>query len=129
MVRRDGCGVALLQVLPLRPMKLCCRYRVEEAIFTVSAGSQVIFREPLRGKKTGGFLAVRSAYLGTMARTLAVPSGVNNLPVVVVSKDGSFDIEKQISANLSSSFSPTLFVAINGNTMDLQWKAARNPTN
>src|SRR2546425_748292 len=75
-------------------------------------------------------LAIRPSMMRSLlASTLAIPSGVNNLSVVVVSKDGSFDLEKQISANLSSSFSPTLFVAINGNTMDLQWKAARNPTN
>ncbi len=112
-----------------RAIQLYCRYKVKEAVVTVSTGSRVIFRGTLKGKKTGGVLGVKSGYVGTMARTLSVPSGVNRLSVIVVSKDGSLNLEKRIPATLSAGLSPTLFIAINENALDLQWKAARHSIN
>ena len=110
-----------------RIVQLVCKHDLKEGTLFVSSGDQVISKGPLKGKKKGGFLGIKSGFAGTFARSIKIPTSAQNLTVRVVTKDGSSDLSQTISLPPSGGAIPMLQVEVNLNKLALNWQAPTQP--
>lgn len=104
-----------------RVVQLHCKHDLREATVTVSGGSQTLFQGSLKGKKKGGFLAIKGAYEGTFSRTITVPAGASEVSIHIVTKDGATDLSKVIQMVPPGGFVPTLDVEVDNDHLTLNW--------
>jgi hypothetical protein len=110
-----------------RVVQLHCKHDLKEATFTVSGGGQTLFQGSFKGKKKGGFLAIKGAYEGTFSRTITVPAGASDVSIHIVTKDGATDLSKAIQMLPPGGFVPTLDVAVDNNHLTLNWENSSKP--
>jgi serine/threonine-protein kinase len=107
-----------------RVVQLVCRHDLLNATLTVSSSNQVISQWSLKGKKTGGFLGIRSGHKGTLSRALSIPEGTRELSVRVVSADGSFDLSSRpIPATPPAGAPAILQIDVTGDHLTVNWQA------
>ena len=111
---------AKLATVP-RVVQLHCKHDLREATFTVSGGGQTLFQGSLKGKKKGGFLAIKGAYEGIFSRTITVPAGASEVSIHIVTKDGATDLSKAIQMLPPGGFVPTLDVEVENDHLTLNW--------
>jgi serine/threonine protein kinase len=111
---------AKLENVP-RVVQLLCKHDLKEATFTVSGGGQTLFQGSLKGKKKGGFLAIKGAYEGTFSRTITVPAGASEVSIHIVTKDGATDLSKAIQMVPPGGFVPTLDIEVENDHLTLNW--------
>ena len=104
-----------------RVVQLHCKHDLKEATFTVASGGQTLFQGSLKGKKKGGFLAIKGAYEGTFSRTITVPAGASDVSIHIVTKDGATDLSKAIQMVPLGGFVPTLDVEVENDHLTLNW--------
>jgi serine/threonine-protein kinase len=104
-----------------RVVQLHCKHDLREATVTVSGGGQTLFQGSLKGKKKGGFLAIKGAYEGTFSRTITVPAGASEVSIHIVTKDGATDLSKVIQMVPPGGFVPTLDVEVDNDHLTLNW--------
>jgi hypothetical protein len=110
-----------------RIVQLVCKHDLKEGTLTVSSGGHVISKGPLKGKKKGGFLGIKSGFAGTFARSIHIPTGAQDLTVRVVTEDGSTDLSQTIPLPPSGGAIPMLQVEVNLNKLALNWQAPTRP--
>jgi serine/threonine protein kinase len=104
-----------------RVVQLHCKHDLREATVTVSGGGQTLFQGTIKGKKKGGFLAIKGAYEGTFSRTITVPPGASDVSIHIVTKDGATDLSKAIQMLPPGGFVPTLDVEVENDHLTLNW--------
>jgi hypothetical protein len=110
-----------------RVVQLHCKHDLKEATFTVASGGQTLFQGSLKGKKKGGFLAIKGAYEGTFSRTITVPAGASDVSIHIVTKDGATDLSKAIQMLPPGGFIPTLDVEVESDHLTLNWGNSSKP--
>jgi serine/threonine-protein kinase len=110
-----------------RIVQLVCKHDLKEGTLFVSSGGRRIIKEPLMGKKKGGFLGIKSGFAGTFARSIRIPTGAQELTVRVVTEDGSTDLSQTIPLPASGGAIPVLQVEVNLNKLALNWQAPTRP--
>jgi hypothetical protein len=110
-----------------RVIQLHCKHDLKEATFTVSGGGQTLLQGSLKGKKKGGFLAIKGAYEGTFSRTITVPGGALDVSIHIVTKDGATDLSKAIQMPPPGGFVPTLDIEVTSDRLTLNWGNASKP--
>jgi hypothetical protein len=110
-----------------RIVQLVCKHDLKEGTLFVSSGGRRIIKEPLIGKKKGGFLGIKSGFAGTFAMSIPVPTGAQDLTVRVVTKDGSSDLSRMTTLPPSGGAIPLLQVEVNLNKLALNWQAPTQP--
>ncbi len=108
-------------------VQLVCRHDLANATLVVSSSSQIISRWPLKGRRKGGIFGIKSGRRGTLSRSLTIPVEVRELFVRVVSRDGSFDLSRRISAAPPAGVHPSLQVEVKGDQLTVSWKAPPRP--
>lgn len=104
-----------------RVVQLHCKHDLKEATVTVAGGGQTLFQGTIKGKKKGGFLAIKGAYEGTFSRTITVPAGASEVSIHIVTKDGATDLSKAIQMLPPGGFVPTLDVEVENDRLTLNW--------
>lgn len=102
-------------------VQLVCRHELEQARLTVSAGRNIILAANLNGRRKAALLGIKGGYTGTLSRPLTIPLDAKELSVHIISADRSVDLTNTISATSASGPLATLYVAINGASLDLSW--------
>jgi hypothetical protein len=110
-----------------RVVQLVCSHDLENATLVVSSSSRIISQWPLKGRRKGGIFGIKSGRTGTMSRSLTIPAEVRELFVRVVSRDGSFDLSRRISAAPPAGLHPSLQVEVRGDHLTVSWKAPSRP--
>jgi serine/threonine-protein kinase len=110
-----------------RVVQLHCKHDLKEATVTVSGGGQTLFQGSLKGKKKGGFLAIKGAYEGTLSRTITVPAGASDVSIHIVTKEGATDLSKAIQMAPPGGFVPTLDVEVENDHLTLNWGNSSKP--
>jgi hypothetical protein len=110
-----------------RIVQLVCKHGLKEGTLTVSSGDRVIIVAPLKGKKKGGFLGIKSGYAGTLARSIQIPSGAQFLTVRVVTKDGSTDLSGMTAQLPAGGAIPMLQVEVTPDKLALNWQTSTQP--
>jgi len=110
-----------------RIVKVFCNYAFKEATLTFSSGSQVLFEEPLKGKKKkGGFLGLKGSYQGTFSHTITVPAGTSQVSIHILARDGATDLSKAIKMPPPGGFVPTLAVEADSDHLTVNWQSSSN---
>jgi serine/threonine protein kinase len=104
-----------------RVVHLVCKHELQQAVLTVSSGPKVLFNASLKGKKKAAFLGLKGGYAGVLSRPLSIPADVQELCVRLVSADGSVDLTNTIAATSAAGPSATLYVAVDGPNLALNW--------
>jgi eukaryotic-like serine/threonine-protein kinase len=108
-------------------VQLVCTHDLENATLMVSSGNQVISQWALKGRKKRGFLGVKGSYTGTLSRPFTVPAAAGELSVRVVSREGSVDLTRTISAASPAASAATLRVVVNGSRLKVDWEQSSPP--
>jgi hypothetical protein len=110
-----------------RIVQLVCKHDLKEGSLTISSGGQVIFEGALKGKKKGGFLGVKSRFVGTFSKSIQIPTNAQDLTVHVVTNDGSTDLSCMTPAPPPGGAMPTLQVEVKVSKLALNWQAPIQP--